>query len=349
MKIVILYLTISYREINGKFNSEQYTMRIVYCGCGGFGIESVSQIAESPHDLVHIITHPPRPAGRGKRFRPNDIAQWALSNDIAFTELSDSNSAAGVELLRSLSPDLVVVIAFGQKISQEFISIPVSGAINVHASLLPRYRGAAPINWAIINGETRTGISIITLAATMDAGEILARVELDIQPEDTAASLHSRLAAVAVEPLLATIDKIASGTAEYTKQDSSLVTLAPKLRKADGIIDWSLPAERVHNKIRGLWPWPAAQSEFVSARASRPCRVTIVSSEVVSVSAGSVSVGSVSVGSLDADFNVTCGSGLLRITQIKPQGGRVMDFGSFLNGRGSGSGDYFKTVQDERL
>ncbi|MCD4830624.1 MAG: methionyl-tRNA formyltransferase [Anaerohalosphaeraceae bacterium] len=319
-------------------------MKIVYCGCGRFGIESVERIAESSHELVHIITHPAKPAGRGRKSRPNDVAQWAAKNNVDFTEIADSNSPEGIELLKSLSPDLVVVIAFGQKVSQEFISISTNGAINVHASLLPKYRGAAPINWAIINGEKKTGVSIITLAETMDAGEILACAELDILPEDTAGSLHDRLAELSGGLLLETIDKIAAGSTEYVKQDSSLVTLAPKLKKADGIIGWRASAEQINNKIRGLWPWPAAQSDFVSSKNAEPCRVIIASAEVVP---GTVS--DAGVGSIDENLNVICGDGALKILQIKPQGGKIMDFKSFLNGRGSGLGDCFKGIEEKQL
>lgn len=319
-------------------------MRIVYCGNSEFGIKSLRQIAVSSHQLVHIITHPAKPAGRGKKLRPNPVAQWAKEKKIAFTEITDSNSSEGIELLKKLSPELLVVIAYGQKISQEFISIPLKGAINVHASLLPKYRGAAPINRAIIDGQKQTGVSIITLADEMDAGFVLASAKIDILPEDTAGSLRQRLADLAPPVLLETIDKIAAGTAEYKKQDNSLATSAPKLKKSDGIIDWSLPAEQIHNRVRGLWPWPAAVSDFCSARiGSTPCRVILAETEPVRRGRGGKS------GSVDENLNVICGQNSLKIVRLKPRGGKLMDFKSFINGRGTGRGNYFSTIKEKDL
>jgi methionyl-tRNA formyltransferase len=153
-------------------------MKIVYCGCGRFGIESLNALKASKHQLLHIITHPEKQAGRGRKLRANDVELWAMQNNVPFTTIDDINSPQGIELIKKLAGDLLVVIAFGQKISSEIINIPSKGAINVHGSLLPKYRGAAPINWAIINGETETGISIITLAEKMDAGEILSAMRL---------------------------------------------------------------------------------------------------------------------------------------------------------------------------
>jgi methionyl-tRNA formyltransferase len=149
-------------------------MKIVYCGCGKFGVDSLNAIKQSNHQLIHVITHPEKQAGRGKKLRANDVEQWAIENKVPFTATEDINKPEIIEFVKKLAPDLLVVIAFGQKVSPDIIAIPPKGAINVHGSLLPKYRGAAPINWAIINGETETGVTIITLAQKMDAGEMLA-------------------------------------------------------------------------------------------------------------------------------------------------------------------------------
>ena len=316
-------------------------MKIVYCGCGRFGIESLDALKASNHQLLHVITHPQKQAGRGRKLRANDVEQWAQQNNVPFTAIEDINSSQGVQLIRKLAPDLLVVIAFGQKISAEIINVPPKGAINIHGSLLPKYRGAAPINWAIINGETETGVSIITLAEKMDAGEILAQAKLKIAADDTADTVHDALAKIAAPLLIETIDKIAAGVAVYTKQDSSKIAKAPKLKKSDGVIDFASSAQQIHNKVRGLFPWPGVVACFVSAQSGKKYPVTIAKTQVVSPTGRNEKIGVV-----DENFNVLCGIGSLKILELKPHGGRLMDFKSFLNGRGSGQGDFFVPFKD---
>ncbi|MCX5632923.1 MAG: methionyl-tRNA formyltransferase [Phycisphaerae bacterium] len=311
-------------------------MRIVYCGCGRFGIESLNALKASNHQLLHIITHPEKQAGRGRKLHANDVEQWAQQNDVQFTAIEDINSPQGIELIKKLAPDLLVVIAFGQKIPAEIINIPPKGAINVHGSLLPKYRGAAPINWAIINGEIQTGISIITLADKMDSGEILAQAKMKIAADDTADVVHDALAKLAAPLLIATIDQIAAGTATYTKQDNSKATKAPKLKKGDGIIDFAMFAQQIHNKVRGLWPWPGAAACFVSARTGKKYPVAIAKTQVANPAGKNDKPGII-----DENFNILCGIGSIKVLELKPHGGKMMDFKSFLNGRGSGCGDYF--------
>jgi methionyl-tRNA formyltransferase len=316
-------------------------MKIVYCGCGRFGIDSLNALKASSHQLVHIITHPEKQAGRGRKLRANDVAQWAGQNNVPFTDIEDINSPQGVQLVKELGPDLLVVIAFGQKISAEIIGIPPKGAINVHGSLLPKYRGAAPINWAIINGEKETGISIITLAQKMDAGEVLAQDKINIADDDLADIVHDALAKLAAPLLIETIDKIQAGKAVYIKQDSSKATAAPKLKKSDGIIDFNQSARAVHNKVRGLWPWPGASACFVSAGNNKKYPVTISRTNVAEENGKHDKAGLV-----NAEFDIDCGMGSLKIFELKPHGGKIMDFKSFLNGRTSGQGDYFVPLEE---
>lgn len=316
-------------------------MRIVYCGCGRFGIDSLNALKASSHQFVHIITHPEKQAGRGRKLRANDIAQWAGQNNVSLITVEDINSSQGVELVKKLGPDLLVVIAFGQKISAEIIGIPPKGAINVHGSLLPKYRGAAPINWALINGETETGISIITLAQKMDAGEILAQDKINIADDNSADIVHDALAKLAAPLLIETIDKIQAGTAVYAKQDNSKATSAPKLKKSDGIIDFNQSARAVHNKVRGLWPWPGATACFVSAGNNKKYPVTISRTKVAEEKGKHDKAGLV-----NAQFDIDCGTGNLKILELKPHGGKIMDFKSFLNGRASGDGDYFMPLEE---
>jgi methionyl-tRNA formyltransferase len=316
-------------------------MRIVYCGCGQFGIDSLNALKASNHQLVHIVTHPAKQAGRGRKLRANDVQQWAEQNNMPFTAMEDINSSDGVGLVKKLAPDLLVVIAFGQKISAEIIGIPVKGAINVHGSLLPKFRGAAPINWAIINGETETGISIITLAQKMDAGEILAQAKMKISDDDTTDIVHDELAKLAAPVLIETIGKIEAGKAVYAKQDNSKATSAPKLKKSDGIIDFNRSARAIHNKVRGLWPWPGAVACFVSAGNNKRYPVTISRKKVVEEKGKHDKPGQI-----NAEFDIDCGTGSLKILELKPHGGKIMNFESFLNGRASGTGDCFAPFEE---
>jgi len=319
-------------------------MNIVYLGSGEFGIEYLNALAKSSHTLRFIITQPPQPAGRGRTPNPTPVARWANAHSIPFIETEDVNAPQVVGKIADYQPDLIVVAAFGQKVGNDLINLPPKGAINVHASLLPKYRGAAPINWAIINGETQTGISIITVAEKMDAGKILAQVATDIAPSETAGELHNRLAQMAAPLLLKTLDQIADGTAVYTEQDHSKVTLAPKLKKSDGFLDFTAPAESLRRKILGLWPWPGASASYVSKKTGKSVRVTIAMAEIVNTSNPS----SLPVGTFDENLNVLCGQNALKITKIKPDGSRLMDFRDFANGRHAQPGDILTKIDNAK-
>lgn len=317
-------------------------MKIVYLGSGEFGIASLDALLLSKHKLRFIVTQPPNPAGRGRKPSPTPVACWAKTHSIPFVETDDVNAPAIVEKIADYKPDLIVVIAFGQKIGNELIALPPKGAINVHASLLPKYRGAAPINWAIINGETKTGISIITLAEKMDAGQILAQSQTDIAADETAGQLHDKLAKMAAPLLVETVDKIADGTATYREQDHSKATLAPKLKKSDGFIDFSESADVLARKIRGFWPWPGASATYISKKTEKSVRVTIATADVV----GAVREPPLPPGTLDENLNVICGVGALKIKKIKPSGSALMDFKDFVNGRQTQPGDLFTKIDE---
>jgi methionyl-tRNA formyltransferase len=271
---------------------------------------------------------------------------------VPFVETDDANTLQLIEAIAHYEPDLIVVIAFGQKIGNELINLPPRGAINVHASLLPKYRGAAPINWAIINGETKTGISIITLAEKMDAGRILAQSQTDITADETAGQLHDRLAQMAATLLLETITKMADGTATYTEQDHSKATLAPKLKKSDGFVDFNEPAETLRRKILGFWPWPGASATYLSKKSNKSVRVTLAMAEVVETSPPLPSATAdkgAPPGTLDANLNMICGKNGLKITKIKPAGSPLMDFKDFANGRQTQPGDLFMKIDKPDL
>ena len=319
-------------------------MNIVYLGSGEFGIASLDALANSGHRLRFIVTQPPQPAGRGRMPTPTPVARWAAANSIPFIEAEDVNAGEAAEKIAQHKPDLILVIAFGQKIGNGLTNLPPKGTINVHASLLPKYRGAAPINWAIINGETETGISIITVAEKMDAGKIITQTKTDIAPNETSGELHDRLAQLAAPLLLRTLNQIAAGAAVYTEQDDSRATLAPKLKKSDGFLNFAAPAELVRRKILGLWPWPGASATYISKKTGKSVRVTIATAEVVSTSNSP----DLPPGTLDENLNVLCGQDALKITKIKPDGSRLMDFRDFVNGRQTRPGDIFTRIDDAK-
>jgi len=313
-------------------------MKTVYLGSGGFGIECLNALFDSDNGVEFIVTGSAQPAGRGRKPQPTKVACWAKNHSIPFIEADNVNRPEIFERIAAFAPQLIVVIAFGQKIGNRLIELPPKGAVNIHASLLPKYRGAAPINWAIIDGESQTGISIITLAEKMDAGAVLAQAKTEIAPDETAGQLHDRLARIAGPLLLRTIRQIADGTVVYKEQDHSMASLAPKLKKSDGFLDFSESADVLRRKILGFWPWPGASAFYISKKTSKSQRVTIAMAQMI------LSPAELPPGTLDENLNVVCGSGALKITKIKPAGASVMDFKDFVNGRATRPGDLFVKI-----
>ncbi len=319
-------------------------MRIVYFGSSSFGIPSLEALRLSRHELVHVFTQPERPTGRGKKVQPTDVEFWAREHDFPYTEAENINKAEMLEKIQAQNADLLVVIAFGQYVSQKVIKSFPAGAINVHGSLLPDYRGAAPIHHALLDGKTESGITIITLAKEMDAGLMLANASTPIEPEDNAGTVHDRLANLAAPVLMETIDKIENGTAEYTPQDDAKATFASKLTKEMGRIDFHQPVEVIFNKIRGLWPWPGAQTQFQKQGAGKKEKVLLAESQIID----KVCDCDLAPGTLDENLNVVCQPGLLKIERLRPAGKGMMNFKDFVNGRHIEPGDAFLSAQPEK-
>jgi len=315
-------------------------MRIVYFGSADFGIPCLDRLKSSKHELVGIFTQPAHKAGRGRKEKPTDVALWAASNGVACTEAGNINSEEMINKVADCKADLIVVIAFGQYIGKKVIALHSKGAINVHGSLLPKWRGAAPVNAAVVNGDTEAGISIITVAERMDAGFVLGMASCPVTEDDTAGTLYYKLAELSPDTLLKAIDQIEDGTAVYTEQDESKVTLAPKMNKQDGYIDWSEEVSVIHNKIRGYWPWPGAQTDFLSAKTQKKCRVTITKARIAETDSEGENCGV-----LDENLKVVCGKGKLEIVELKPAGKGVMAFKDFANGRELKADDMFVPVE----
>lgn len=313
-------------------------MKIIYFGSAQFGIPCLEAIYHSGHELAGVFTQPARPAGR-HRSTPHhtDVDVWCGQNNVPCVEAENINSSEMVQQVAALGADLLVVIAFGQKIGQEVIALQTHGAVNVHASLLPKYRGAAPIHWAIMNGETETGVSIITLADKMDAGLILAQDTTAISPDDTVKCVHDKLSTLSVGVLMQTIEQIADESAGYRQQDPAQVTKAPKLKKKDGYINWDSSAGQIVNQIRALWPWPAAETVYVCSKTGKNWRVGIAKARAVDRPRKPGDM----TGTLDENLNVICGDGALQILELKPAGSRLMEWAAYTNGHQCVAGDLF--------
>lgn len=318
-------------------------MRLVVLASGAFAEPTVRWLAQSGQEIALVITQPARGSGRGRRATPTPVKVLADELGLPVAEIENVNAVETVARIRELSPRVMLVIAFGQKLGDEVLSAAPGGAINLHASLLPKYRGAAPINWAIARGEAHTGCTVFRIVNKMDAGPIFAQNATDIHPEETAGELHDRLASLGVQTVQAALamfelDEDPVGI----PQDESLVSKAPKLKKSDGHIDFALPAREVFNRIRGMTPWPGATANFVSA-SGRHEPVTIVRSSIPSHMGEGAVDGALPPGTLNGELQVVTADGLLEIVQIQPASGRVMSWGDFVNGRHVRPGDRFET------
>ncbi len=227
-------------------------------GTGDFALPTFEHLLETGHDLAALVTQPDRPQGRKQERIPSRIKLAALAHSIPIQQPEDVNAPESLDLIRALAPDLLVTAAYGQILSAELLSIPRLGGINLHGSILPAYRGAAPVARAIQNGETETGVTVIRMTPKIDAGGILAIARIEIGPDETAGELEERLARLGAPLVARAIAALAAGPVPVLPQDRSQVTKAPKLRKEDGQIDWSRPAQAVHNQVRALQPWPVA-------------------------------------------------------------------------------------------
>jgi methionyl-tRNA formyltransferase len=233
-------------------------LKIVFMGTPDFAVPSLKALHDNGHNVLAVVTQPDRPKGRGRKLTPPPVKKAALRLGYPVLQPETVRTGEFHREMQRLSPELYVVTAFGQLLPQSLLDIPTRGAINVHASLLPRYRGAAPIQWTIINGDRETGVTTMMMDKGMDSGDILMKEMTEIGPDETAASLHDRLKEMGARTLIRTLQRLQDGTLERIPQDPEKATYAPLLKKTDGRIDWSLPAEQIERLIRGLNPWPGA-------------------------------------------------------------------------------------------
>ncbi len=314
-------------------------MKLVMMGTGEFALPTFETLYKTPHRVVGLFTQPDRTGSGHHRSLQNPMKQLALAHGTPVFQPETVNTPEALADLRALEADLLVVAAYGQILSPELLAIPRLGAINVHASLLPKYRGAAPVAYAILNGDSETGVSIIQVLPKLDAGPILAVARTPIGPQETAGSLEDRLAKLAVDLLPGVIEQFAAGALHALAQPETLVTRAPKLKKQMGEIDWTNSAREVDCQIRAMQPWPNPYT-FLRSPGKPPQRLLVLSVRPIETSQSDAAPGT----PIAVDKNrlvVQTGAGAVEIAQIQPEGKRPMSAADFLRGRTITSADRF--------
>ena len=308
-------------------------MRIVFMGTPDFAVGSLQALCESgKHEILAVVTQPDRPKGRGNKLLQTPVKEYALAQGLTVYQPQKVKTPEFVELLHELQPELIVVAAFGQFLSKEILELPKYGCINVHASLLPKYRGAAPIQYAIIKGEKESGVTIMQMDIGMDTGAMLDKVVVPIAENTTMGELHDALREQGATLLLQVIDKIAAGTAVAEPQDNEQATYATLLDRSMEHIDWSKTAQEVHNLIRGFNPAPSTFTKLPNGKSLKIWGSKMTGKSSTAAAGTVIETGKHS-------FFVACGEGVLEITEVQPESKKRMPAQVFLNGRGVQEGD----------
>lgn len=309
------------------------SLRVVFFGTPAFAVPTLDALLGSIHPVVAVVTQPDRPSGRGQRIVVGPVKARALERGLPVLQPDRLSQPGFLDSLTNMGADLGVVAAYGKILSEAVLGAPRLGMINVHASLLPRHRGAAPVHRAVISGDTQTGVTIMRMVRALDAGPVIASVTRPIGPDETSDIVENDLARLGADLLVSTVSALAEGRAHETPQDEALATYAPRLTKEEGLIDWTQPAGHIHNVVRGLHPWPHAYSFLRGERVivlqttPRPDPAPAPPGTVVRA---------------DGDrLDVATGRGLLGIVALQPEGKRPMTARQFLSGRSLGAGDRF--------
>ena len=298
-------------------------LKIVFMGTPDFAVPCWKTLNEN-YEVIAVITQPDRPKGRGQKLTPSPIKEYALEHNLTVLQPEKIKTSETEEQLKKLAPDLIVVVAFGQILSKAILDIPQLGCITVHASLLPKYRGAAPIHWSIINGETKTGITTMYMDVGLDTGDMILKEEVSISAKMNTGELHDTLMNIGAKTLLQTIKQIAEGSVVRNKQNDAKASYAPLLTKELERINWLLPAQEIYNLVRGLNPWPVAFSIFKGKK------LKIWQTKVID----NVTIGEIgTVLSLtETGFTVQTGKGILEILELQPESKRKMTAKDFVCG-----------------
>ena len=308
-------------------------MRIVFMGTPDFAVGSLQALCESgKHEILAVVTQPDRPKGRGNKLLQTPVKEYALEQGLTVYQPQKVKTPEFVELLHELQPELIVVAAFGQFLSKEILELPKYGCINVHASLLPKYRGATPIQYATIKGEKESGVTIMQMDIGMDTGAMLDKVVVPIAENTTMGELHDALREQGAALLLQVIDKIATGTAVAEPQDDAQATYATLLDRSMEHIDWSKTAQEVHNLIRGFNPAPSTFTKLPNGKGLKIWGSKMTDKNSAAAAGTVIETGKHS-------FFVACGEGVLEITEVQPESKKRMPAQVFLNGRGVQEGD----------
>jgi methionyl-tRNA formyltransferase len=309
-------------------------MRIIFIGSADFACASLKRLVSSGiAEVVTVITQPDRPSGRGLGVSSCPLKQCATNLHIPVLTPEKVKAADSIETMRALKPDLLVVVAYGQILSPAVLALPSLGCVNIHGSLLPKYRGAAPIQWAIASGEQVTGVTAMYMNEQMDAGDIILQREMIIASDDTAGSLHDKLAEQGADVLIEAMKTIQDGTAIRIPQAESEATCAPKLSKKDGRIDWTKPAVEIYNRIRGFNPWPGSFCEVAGGSGDESRGGLLLKILKAAVEDGHGNPGEVL--SIDGTGPlVATGEEALRLIEVQPEGRKAMSGSAFLHGHG---------------
>lgn len=301
-------------------------MKVIFLGTPDFAVKTLESIFNSRHEILAVVTQPDKPSGRSSLPMPSPVKEFALKNNIKVLQYK-SISREAVNDLKNLAPDIMVTCAYGQILSQEIIDIPPHGIINVHASLLPKYRGAAPIQWAIINGETETGVTIMQTETGIDTGPIIAVSKTSILKDETAGELFERLSIIGASLLVKTLDDIENGTATFTPQNNNIASHVKMLKKADGIIDFGEKSETIINFIRGMTPWPGAYT-YLFGKTLKVFKALRVESSSSVLCPGTI---------IHADSKnglvVSCKDGAVRLISLQLEGKKRMEDVKFVLGQ----------------
>ncbi len=309
-------------------------MRLVYMGTPQFAVPALQALAEAGHEIIGVVTRADKPVGRGKTLAAPPVKRAAIDRGLRVMQPVRVREASFVEQLRTLAPEAIIVAAYGQILPKDILTLPKFGCLNIHASLLPRHRGAAPINWAIVRGEKESGVTIMQMDEGMDTGAILTQERIPIEDADTAGTLSEKLSLLGSRMIVTALQLLASGNLVPTAQDASQATLAPLLKKENGIIDWTLSAVEIRNRVRGFSPWPGAYS-FLDGKIHK-----ILAAEAAS---GTGEAGLLYVREKNI-LEIGTGSGLLRVLNIQPEGKKPMTAAEFTRGHRDLAGKKFSNT-----
>jgi methionyl-tRNA formyltransferase len=299
-------------------------MRIIFFGTPDFALPSLKKLIASGENVVAVVTQPDRVRGRGHKLSQPPVKEYAVSQGIPVLQPAGIRSEEFFETVAGIKPDMIVVVAYGRIIPPAMLTLPPKGCINVHASLLPKYRGAAPIQWSIVRGEPKTGVTTMLMDEGLDTGDILLMEETEILPEDNAVTLGNRLSEMGADLLIATIRGIVQGTIRPVSQTGES-TYAPIIRKEDGRIDWAASAREIFNLTRGMYPWPGGQCLFEGEK------ITIIRTRVADADSGETAGSIVKI--QGDELHVGAGMGILALLELKPEGKKTMTGAAFARGR----------------